>query len=383
MTDPTSSPAPQAHGLQIDIDLDALARNWGRFDAMGRAEAAAVIKADAYGLGADRVLRRLWLAGARTYFVATLEEAAAARRVLTDVGGREARVLVLNSLSPTEMAACAALSASPILNTPEEAAEWSALRARTPDAPAAALHIDTGMNRLGLSAADAQAFLATPGALEAAGVDLVMSHLACASAPSHPMNAVQRSRFDALVRTVRALAPDTRFSLANTGGAWLGEAYAYDLVRPGIGLYGGSPFDDPALDAGVEPVVRVSAPVLQVRDLSAGDTVGYGAEFAAPGPRVAATVAAGYADGVLRSAAPGGYAVLNGARAPYLGRVSMDLIVIDVTNAPRRPVPGDRVELLGGEATLEGQAAAAGTINYELLTGLSPRAQRRYLGAAS
>jgi alanine racemase len=344
----------------LTIDLDAIAANWR---ALGRlaapAEAAAVVKADAYGLGLAPVGRALAAAGARQFFVALASEALALRAAL----GPGPVIHCLNGLMPGDTAAFAQASIRPVLNAPEQVA-WA--RDSGLDC---ALQIDTGMNRLGLETAE---LAAAP--LEGLRLTLVMSHLACADEPGHPMNAAQRAAFAAMTADPR-LAGLPR-SLAATGGTLLGADYHFDLVRPGVGLYGGLPF------AAARPVVTLDVAVVQVRDVAAGEAVGYAAAWVAPRPSRIATIASGYADGLIR-AMGGRLAAWHGDVAlPLVGRVSMDLITLDATDAPGLK-PGETVRLLGARQGVDAMAEAAGTIGYEILTSLGTRWPRRYEGAAA
>lgn len=349
-----------ATGARLTIDLAALAANYGllRTRAAG-AETAAVVKADGYGLGAGPVARRLWEDGARTFFVARLAEGVSLR---TELQGRAARIVVFDGLL-AEPAAYRDADLTPVLNTARQARLW-----RATGLSGGVLQVDTGMNRLGVSLEEA-AVLARNGLAPA----LVMSHLACASDPAHPMNAAQLAAFS----EARALFPDARASLANSAGVFLGAQYHFDLVRPGIALYGGA-----ALTAGdpapLRPVASLRAPILQVREVEAGGAVGYGADWTARRRSRIAIVAAGYADGVLRAAAAGGFRLAGGM--PLVGRISMDMLAIDVTDK-REVEVGQEIELFGAETSINDLAAAAGTIAYEVLTRISTRAERRYLGA--
>ena len=339
------------------------------------AECAAVVKADAYGLGMAKVAPALARAGCYTFFVATLGEASELRALLPD-----ATIYVLNGLFAGTAHLYRELGLRPVLNSGDEIEEWAAFCSAAGEKLTAAIHIDSGMNRLGLSAAEVKSVEGTKSLWSAFELTLVMSHLACSDDPDHPKNEAQRNNFDAL----RAKLPRAPASLANSGGMLLGQAYHYDLVRPGIGLYGGrtrrtgaNPF---------APVVQLAGRILQVRDVPAGETVGYGATRALKRRSRIATVAVGYADGFFRSlsVADGkhGLQVYLGAYpAPLLGRVSMDLITVDTTDVPpdlaRR---GARVELIGRHLPADELAAHAGTIDYEVLTNLGARATRRYTG---
>ena len=350
---------------RLVIDLDALARNFQNLAARASgAECASVVKAEAYGLGAAPVARRLLREGCRTFFVATPEEGADLRRAL---GGGEADIWVFNGYRAGMRALFLEHRLGAVLNC---ASDLEAALA-APAGPTA-LHIDTGMNRLGLEPRQAMALGADQtGALD---LRLVMSHLACSEELDTTTNKSQLERFLAISDRF----PGVRRSLSNTGGVLLGTDYHMDLVRPGIGLYGATAA--PGVECGLSPVVRLEAPVLQLRELKPGDTVGYGATYAADRPALAATVAAGYADGLPRALSGRGYARIAGVKAPILGRVSMDLTVLDVTDCEDLARSGAPAEFFG--ADLDALASLAGTLPYELLTRLGQRPGRRYEGAA-
>jgi alanine racemase len=366
-------------GPWVDIDLAALCANYAMiraFAARARrranydsaafaagAETGAVVKCDAYGLGMAPVARALYEREAcRVFFVAYPEEGAALRNILKN---GDATIYVMNGPAPETIALFARAALVPVLNSLEQARLWT----RDYPGAAAALHIDTGMNRLGAPASAVSAI----AALEGLAIDMVMSHLACASDPSHPMNDAQRTTFAALSEAF----PKARRSLAASGGAMIDARFHFDLLRPGIALYGGSPFD--ADDARIKPVARLRAPVVQVRDLAPGETVGYGATFRASKPVRTATVALGYGDGFPRAGAGRAQAFLAGQRAPIAGRVSMDLISLDVTHLKTKVQVGDIATFFGDEIRLFETASACGTIGYELLTGLGGRIDRRYV----
>ena len=354
----------------LTIDLAAIAENWRRLATLcAPAETAAVVKADAYGLGVARVAPALWAAGARTFFTALPEEAATVREVL----GPAAALYCFNGMAPGDAALLRAFDIRPLLNSPGQiAAARAAAAGEVSDAPLrCGLQLDTGMNRLGLEADELAAVLDDPRGLDGLAPDLVISHLACADDPADPMNAAQSAAFAAM--TAHPRLSRLRRSLSATGGALLGPDWRHDLVRPGIGLYGGLPFAEAA------PVVRLSVPILQIRAVAAGEAVGYGAAWRAERETRVATISAGYADGLIR-AMSGRARVFHGGRAlPMLGRVSMDLITVDVTEAPGL-APGDALELLGPRQTIDALAGAAGTIGYEILTSLGSRYARRYEG---
>jgi alanine racemase len=357
---------------RLTVDLDALAANHAVLKQLaGPAEVAPVVKADAYGLGAGPIGRRLWAEGARSFFVARLEEGEALRTALGP--GRPARVLVLDGATAGSAARMVDAGLTPVLNSPAQVEGYAAW-ARGHGPLPCAIHVDTGMHRLGLALEELAVLAAAPDRLSGLKIELLMSHLACADQDEHRMNAQQAGRF----KKVRALMPDVPGSLANTPGVFLGAAFHHDLVRPGIGLYGGGPFDKP--HPRLTPVATLTAPILQVRAVAEGETVGYGRRFAADRAYRIAIVAAGYADGLPR-ASEGARAWFAGDFRDILGRVSMDLIAIDVTGCEDAQ-PGAMVELLGPHVQVDEVAAAAGAVAHEVLTRLGHRAERLYLGEA-
>jgi alanine racemase len=373
---PAGSDAAAAGGL-LTIDLAAIEANWRLLS--GRTvpiECAAVVKADAYGCGLEAVTTRLAKAGCKTFFVADLAEGRRVRAL-----SREAVVYVLNGLLPNTAQAFADAALRPVINGPAELAEWDAFVAGTNWRGGAALHVDTGMNRLGLSPDEAVA-VSSRVQLENHGFTLLMSHLACAEAPSHAMNDRQIRMF----RELRILFRGLSSSLANSSGIFLGGGAVHcDLVRPGIALFGGNP--TPGKTNPMRPVVELKGRILQLREVKRGDTVGYGATFTSQRPSRVAIVAVGYADGFLRSAAgdrnkPPAQVIVAGKRCPLAGRVSMDLISVDVTDVPDRGARrGEFATLIGPELGIDEQAGAMGTIGYELLTRLGRRFHRVYKGA--
>ena len=366
-------------GAVLAIDLDAIVANWRALgERVAPAECAAVVKADAYGLGAARVVPALAAAGCGTFFVATAGEGVGVRAMLDAAGAASAVIYVLNGAPPGATAVFDAHRLRPVLNSRAAVDAWAAHARTAPAAtpPAAALHVDTGMARLGLPADELAALADDPTPLAAFPLALVMSHFACADEPAHPMNARQRDAFIAAT----ARLPHAPTSLANSAGIFLGAGYHGDLVRPGIALYGGAPVTGAANP--MRPVVRLDATILQVREIDRDSTVGYGASFTARHPMRIATVAVGYADGFLRSLSNAGFAVIGGRAVPIVGRVSMDLITLDVTDVPAPACgPGRTVQLLGPDRPIDAVAAEAGTIGYEILTSLGARYQRVYTHA--
>ena len=360
----------------LTIDLGALAANYRHLcELAGAAECAAVVKADAYGLGMPEAAPALWRAGCRTFFVATLGEARALRALLPD-----AVIYVFAGLMPGTADTYHRHRLRPVLNSAAEIREWAAFGASVGQAFPCAVHIDSGMNRLGLAADEVEDVAGTNDLWSAVKLSLVMSHLACADDPEHPKSEAQRAAFDRL----RARLPQAVASLANSAGILLGARYLYDLVRPGIALYGGKPCRSGANP--FAPVVRLEGRILQVRNVETGETVGYGATRTIRERARIATIAVGYADGFFRALSAGdgieGLVVsVEGHAAPVLGRVSMDLITVDVTGVPEKVSRrGAWVELIGPNVTAQEIADRAGTIDYEVLTSLGRRAARRYVG---
>jgi alanine racemase len=346
----------------LHVDLDAVVANWRDLGARHGAPAAAVVKADAYGLGAAAVGRALREAGCPIFFVAHLTEGLALREAL----GAGPDIVVLNGFPPGADGDAALI---PVLNHLGDVAAHAA------SGSAAVLHLDTGMSRLGLDAREQATLAEDRGRLAGLRLRYVMTHLACADEPGHPLNEAQRARFAAAAERI---APGVPRSFANSSGIFLGAGFRSDLARPGCALYGINP--TPGQPNPMRQVARVEAEVLQVRQIAAGDTVGYGAGYLAREPRRIATVAAGYADGYLRALSGRSLAFLHGREVPLVGRVSMDLTTFDVTDIPEAK-PGDRLTLIGGPGnTPDDIAARCGTIGYEILTSLGRRYARAHVG---
>lgn len=376
MTD-TLRPVPPT---RLTIDLDAVRAN--RRIVLDRVaagvEVAGVVKADGYGTGAVAVALALAAEGCRTFFVAHVGEAITLRTALDGAGLPETRIFVLNGLTPGNEPAYPAHRLAPVLGSLPEIADWTAFRAASGSAVGAALHVDTGMNRHGLTLDEARAFAAAPGAVAAAGITLVMSHLACADDRPHPLNRLQLERF----RAVRALFPGIPASLANSAGVFHGAEYHFDLVRPGVATYGGAVFSGEA--SPMRPVATLEARIVQLRDVPAGETVGYGGRETAKRPTRLAILSVGYADGFHRTAssadgAPGARGFLHGRSVPLFGRISMDLLAVDVTDVPEAK-RGDAIELIGSTVTVQEVAERMGTIDYEVLTSLGRRYERVHRG---
>lgn len=339
----------------LSVDLNALARNFHTLEAVTGAPVHPVVKADAYGLGAKACATRLMAEGARTFFVARVDEGVTLRAALGDAP----TIYVLDGCHDGGAGVLKAADLRPVLNQPRQMQAWAEA-----GGGACGLQIDTGLNRLGFRPEDA------PAPFE--GLSLVMSHLACADEPDQPMNRRQRDAFAAAA----ARYPGVTRSLANSGGCFLGRGYSFDAVRPGVCLYGGGPQGRP--DGRIATVATLTAEVLQVRNVKPEESIGYSRGFLADRFVRAAVIAAGYADGVMRAYGQSGAAWIAGEIRPLLGRVSMDVCTIDVTGL--EVTVGDRVELFGANRSLDEAAAAAGTISYELLTAVSNRVPRAYVG---
>jgi alanine racemase len=367
----------EAGGL-LTIDLGMLAANWRLLrERSGGAECAAVVKADAYGLGIERAVPALVAAGCATFFVAHLSEARRVRAV-----ARDGIVYVLNGLLPGTASAYADHGLRPVLGSGEEIEEWASFCRAHSSALPAALHVDTGMNRLGLSVGEGLALAGDPR-LRDFQPALLMSHFAGAEEPGSAATARQIDAF----ATIRAALPGIPASLANSAGVFLPQNPHYDMVRPGYALYGGNPTPDRPNP--MHAVVRLEGRVVQLRWAEDGDAVGYNGQWTARGRRRLATVSIGYADGYPRAAsgtdakraatAPVGEAIVAGTRCPFAGRVSMDLVILDVTDLPESHVRrGDPVVFIGEDLSIDEVGSRAGTIGYEVLTGLGRRYARSY-----
>jgi alanine racemase len=358
----------------LTVDLGALQSNYRTIaKKAASAECGAAIKGDAYGIGMAAAAPALWAAGCRTFFVARPQEGEALRDILPN-----AIIYVLDGLLPGQAGYYVAHNLRPALISLEETREWARDGKKKP----CAIHIDTGINRAGMSYSDAAELRNDSRLLAGLDIAHVMSHLACSDAPKHPMNKQQLTAF----RKVLKLFPDTPGSFANSSGIYLGKPYHHALVRPGVALYGGNPL--PGKKNPMAAVATLQARVLQVRTVKKGETVGYSATWKAARESRIAILAAGYRDGIprkLSSTKPGGPAQvwLAGQRCPIVGRVSMDMMCVDVTSAKHEPKPGDFAEIIGKHITVDEAASWAGTISYELLTHLGTRYQRHYVGFES
>lgn len=352
----------------LRIDLDAIRANYDALkNRVGAAKIGACVKADGYGLGAVAVGKSLYGAGCRIFFVATAGEG----KILRDGIGPNAAIYVLNGPAPRDKGTLLGAKLKPVINSMEQARYWASIAREVNEPPYTAIHIDTGMNRLGLTGEDVVELARDKKLWHALNPDWVMSHLACADDKANPMNAKQLKDF----RKAAAQLPLTPMSLANTAGIYLGKPYHFQMVRPGIGLYGGIATQNPIQEVNT-PVATLLAPILQVRYIQAGETLGYGASYTAPRDMRVAIVGAGYADGVPWRQGNRGTAILHDEAVPIVGRVSMDLTMVDATDANLAVEVGGVVAFRGDQ--LESEAASAGTLNYELLVRLGQRCRRDY-----
>lgn len=357
-------------GALLTVDLGAIRDNYRLLAGMTQGACAAVMKADAYGLGMEQVAPALALEGCKVFFTAHLDEGIRLRQLVPE----DCAIYVLHGPPPGTSRDFFQYDLRPVLNDPGQVQEWRALARKLGRELPAAIQVDTGMSRMGIAPADLASLSAESDWLAGVRPTLVMSHLACADEPLHPMNEAQRRRFEEL----RKLFPGVPASLANSSGVFLGSEYHYDLLRPGAALYGINP--QPGNPNPLRQAVSLHARVVQVRSVCEGDAIGYGAHHVCAGERRIATIAVGYADGWFRSLSGRGVAFVDGVRVPVVGRVSMDSMGLDVTGiAPERVAPGSEIELMGDHQPVDEVAALAGTIGYEVLTRLGSRFHRRYL----
>lgn len=358
----------------LKINLKAVKANYKALQkrVTERVKVAASVKADAYGLGATKVSRALYGAGCRNFFVATPGEGKDVRAAVGD----NASIYVLNGPAPRDLSLYFGARLKPVINSLVQAHIWADATKGVKSAPFSAIHIDTGMNRLGFPLDEFEKFSQNRLLRDAVGFDHVLSHLACAPDKDHSLNGEQLIRF----KKAAAKLPVKPMSLANSAGIYLGRKYHFQMVRPGISLYGGAATNDPEQEV-TQPVVSLMAPVLQVKQISQGESLGYNATFKAPKDMSIAIVGSGYADGIPVAASGTGKtqnhnAAYQGKLLQIIGRVSMDLTILDTSSLRKPPRIGEWVEFRGEQ--LEADAEQLGTINYELLTSLSKRAQRIY-----
>ena len=360
-------------GAVLTVDLGAVIRNYRLLRAKApNALCAAVVKADAYGLGADKVAPALAAAGCEVFFVAHLGEALDLRPRLPG-----ATICVFNGIAPGAEGEFAENDLVPVLNSLEAVESWTKA-ARTAGRLPALLHADTGMSRLGLDDGELERIADEPGLLSGLDIRWFMSHLAVADQPDHPLNELQLERFGA----ARARLPAMKASLANSSGIFLGSSFHFDLLRPGAALYGVNP--TPGQANPMEAVVGLQAPILQLREIDSPGSVGYGASHSITKPTKIVTIAVGYADGYLRSLSNRGRCHVGRYELPVIGRVSMDLLTLDASALPAKLArPGTMVEVISGRHPVDAVARDAGTIGYEILTGLGARYARTYVGGAA
>ncbi len=377
---------------RLVVDLDAVARNWLLLKKKLKtgADCAGVVKADGYGLGAGPIARILFTQGCRHFFVAQWQEGLTVQTALGTVAKSvpyspvnhskiivdAPTIYVLEGPRGVDAQRFAGSGFVPVLNSLEDILYWAEAAATLEKRLPAVIHIDTGMNRLGLTAVEV-AMLADQhrDIFKALDIRYVMSHLACADEPSHEKNAEQLQMFQKLTA---ALGQPLRYSFANSGGVFLGTDYHFDLARPGCAIYGINPTDQSVNP--MQGVATFEGRILQIRKIDTAGTVGYGAGYRVTQPATCATVSIGYADGYLRSLTGSGSVFIKGEKCPVIGRVSMDSVIIDVAHLTATPAIGDAVEILGPHQLVDDLAAAAGTIGYEILTGLGLRTPRTYIG---
>jgi len=391
LTDPNPAlastvPSPEANQAAalasfngvLTVDLDAIIANWRKLEKTAvPAECAGVVKADAYGCGAEPVAKALAAAGCKTFFVATLDEARVVRAVLPD-----ATIYALNGFFQNTGDAYAKVNCKPVIGDLHELAEWDVFCRRSGWRGGAAIHIDTGMNRLGLTVAEAEGIIPRINAGDH-GITLVMSHLVSGELVNNPTNARQLAAF----REIASLFSNVPASLSSSSGIYLGAQFQFDMVRPGAALYGVNP--TPEADNPMQPVVDLKARIVQIRNVERGETVGYGGTWTARRPTRLAIVAAGYGDGYFRAASAndgtrGAEVVVAGKRCPVAGRISMDLMAVDITDLPQNTGRrGHMVTLIGEGITVDELAHHFGTIGYEVLTSLGRRYARIYKGGSA
>lgn len=363
-------PNEAAAGAILTIDLGAIRENYRRLKARLEGVACAgVVKADGYGLGAAQVANALRKEGCDTFFVAHLWEGI----LLRDALGALPAIFVLHGFLPGSEVQGEAAGLIPVVNSTGQLVAWRNLARRLGKTLSAAIQVDSGMSRIGMAPVEVEALAADPSAFEGVELKLVMSHLACADEPEHGANEAERLEFERL----RRMLPPAPLSFANSSGIFLGKAYHHDLARPGAALYGINP--TPGRKNPMQPVIKLEAKVIQTRQIYAGAGVGYGHIFHASGPLRTATIALGYADGWHRRTSAAAF--FDGVELPFIGRVSMDSIILDISALPEgRLKEGDLVELIGPSHPLDTVADVAGTIGYEVLTSLGHRFHRRYVG---
>lgn len=361
-------------GAWLTIDLKALMANYRLFDEKTgtSCDVAAIVKANAYGLGVKPVADTLYSCGARSFFVATLEEALELKAHLDEQNSKITRLAILGGLFHGCEQDYSAHNLSPVLNSLDEIERWQKQAAKTQHPLPAIIHFDTGMNRLGLGPRETQTLLDDPDKLDGLDVQMIMSHFACADEKDHPMTEAQFEQFDQLAKAF----PETVKSLANSSGIFRTSKHHYELVRPGMAMYGLNP--TPEKINPMTPVISLETRILQTRNARRDSTIGYSATYRFKKDTAVATVALGYADGFLRALSNKGTLYYKGQPCPIIGRVSMDLVTVDISGLEQKPEPGEIMEVIGLHQTADDLASAAGTIGYEILTDLGRRYHRTY-----
>ncbi len=365
-------------GAVLTVDLNVLVQNYEFLcrEVGENRVCAAVIKSDAYGLGLEPVALRLAQSGCDCYFVALMDEAIALRSILQN-SGKQAEIYLLNGIAEGLEADLKHYQITPVLNSLSEIERWAAFAKETNKARKAILNVDTGMARLGLDRKEMEVFVANNGIADGIEFTYLMSHLACADDRSAAQNREQRELFESYRRRLGI----SQASFANSAAIFLGPEYHYDLARPGAAIYGIQPITNEINN--ILQVINLKGIILQTRVVDTGDTVGYGATYQTPRTSRLATVAVGYGDGYFRTLGNRGFGYIGTTRVPVVGRVSMDLITFDVTDVPENEaLPGSMIELIGPHYTADELAADAGTIGYEVLTGLGARYSRNYVGSS-
>ena len=360
---------------ELTVDLSALVRNYKTLCGLSApsCEIACVVKADSYGLGADKCAPALYQAGARSFFVATSAEGLALRNAIP----ADSDIYVLGGLSTDQKQAqlCQLNNVTPVLNSLSEVKQVCESGSGDP----VALHFDTGMNRLGLRADEAELLYEKSSMLEKLDVRLIMSHFASSEEADNPDNKTQLARFNKIIECIKPLCPDARYAIANSGGLFLGADYHLDMLRAGLALYGGHPSSSLEVNP-MEPVISLGVPVLQVKSAKKGEGAGYNSTYHFDEDTDLAIVSIGYADGLLRSLSNKGAFYWRGYALPIRGRISMDSVICDLASVPPEEYPalGDMVEVIGPNQSIDALAASADTISYEILTSLGARFKRTY-----
>lgn len=364
----------------LTINLGAIQSNWQLLAKQlnGATEAGAVVKADGYGLGAGPVTKALYNVGCRTFFVATFDEAMVIKNQLD----ADSRIFILTGLRPADIPASIEANFIPVLSSLTQCQQWADGCQRLGAQAFSAIKVDTGMHRLGMDERELKTLIEDDKLLLSCSPILLMSHLACAELPDHPLNQQQLSAFQACAAQVRQRVPNIALSLANSSGVFLGDDYQFDLVRPGVCLYGVNP--TPYTDNPMRPVVELTLPILQIKTVQGPASVGYDATYAieAGAKRRLAIVAGGYADGVFVHLSNRGTGLLAGQLVPIVGRVSMDSTIFDISAVDELVLTdpaNQRITVINQQHDVDQLAREAGTIGYEVLTSLGQRYYRRYL----